>query len=74
MDRANGADAVDQDRSHQRWPDPARPRCSNGHARRRVCSQNDFRLPKRRYVLFGKGFAIGLRTLIVADPNKWWVF
>jgi hypothetical protein len=39
-----------------------------------VCSQNDFRLPKRRYVLFGKGFAIGLRTLIVADPNKWWVF
>jgi hypothetical protein len=37
MESAEGADAVDQDRSHRRRPDPARPPRSDGHARRRVC-------------------------------------
>ena len=32
-----GADVVDQERGHRRRPDPARPRRSDGHARRRVC-------------------------------------
>ena len=37
MESAAGADVVAQDRGHRRRPDPARPRRSDGHARRRVC-------------------------------------
>ena len=35
MDSAGGTDVVAQDRGHRRRPDPARPRRSDGHARRR---------------------------------------